>query len=169
MVIFVFCVYSITYSTQLDIAWASAGWWYSHCASVIILYLTVHFHLTWSNFWLHRAESSWEVNYCLANEEILFPLWIFKIHYHVPKNVSLVPVESDWDHTFVPSFLKLHFNNILFFTARSSKWSLPFMFADASDLSAFKLFCLHKILEMVCMDLHIYIYIYTYPHILFSL
>lgn len=39
----------------------------SLCTCHNLRYFTVHFHLTWSNFWLHTAQSSLEVHYCLAN------------------------------------------------------------------------------------------------------
>jgi hypothetical protein len=77
---------------------------------------------------LHAAESFLRSFSCSGSQEIFRLLWNLKVHYHVYKNPSLVPILSQIHPVYIfPSYLSnIHFSIIFPSTSRSSEWFLPF-------------------------------------------
>jgi len=85
-----------------------------------------------SHGYLRGAELIWEVDSCLASQEIPHILWNLNVQYHVHKNPSLIPLLSHINplHILTPYFSKIHFNIILSSMPISPTQSLPSMFSD---------------------------------------
>jgi hypothetical protein len=83
----------------------------------------------------NEQNPSWDVNSRSAYEEISYLLWNPMVHYSFHK--SPVPIMSQIypAHTLLPYSFRTHFNSILSFTHRSSKWYLLFRFFDQNFLS----------------------------------
>jgi hypothetical protein len=74
---------------------------------------------------------SWEANSSSASTGIPRMLWNAKVHCRLHNNPLLVPILNQINslHIIPSYFLKIHFNIILPFTHRSSKWCLSFWFS----------------------------------------
>jgi hypothetical protein len=78
---------------------------------------------------------TWEANSHAASQEIPRLLWNSKVHCHVHRSPSLVPILIQMNpvHILQPYFPTVHSYIILTFTPRSSEWSLPFRFPSETS------------------------------------
>jgi hypothetical protein len=86
-------------------------------------------HLTHS---LMGLSPSWEAANCAATQELPSILWNQKVHYHVHKTPTLIPILSQINliHN-IPSYLSgIQFNIIHPPTSWSYQWSLSFWFSQ---------------------------------------
>jgi hypothetical protein len=79
-----------------------------------------------------KQSPTWEAYTHSSSEEIPRLFWNPKVHYHVHKSPSLVPILSQIKpvHTFSPCFCEIQFNIILPAMPRSSVWLLLNRFRD---------------------------------------
>ena len=72
-----------------------------------------------------QQSHSWEANTCLASQEIPHILWNPKVHYHIHKCPTPIPILSQLDPVLTPTshFLKIHFNIIFPSAQVTPKWA----------------------------------------------
>ena len=83
-----------------------------------------------------KQSPSWEVNRPSATQEIPRNLWYTKVHYSFRKSPPPVPCLSQIDPVHAPPshFSKIHFNIIIPFTPRSSKWPPSLRFSPLNPV-----------------------------------
>ena len=111
-------VYSLTYHRH-----------YTVSVSNLLIYLLTH---------STEQSPSWEANSFSASQEIPRILWNPKFHYRSHTCPPPVPILSQLDPVYTPTFhfLKIYFNIILPSTPGSSKWSLSFKFPHQTPVYA---------------------------------
>ena len=78
----------------------------------------------------NQQSPSWEGKSSPVSQEIPYILWYAKAHYHIHNSppLVLIPSQSHLVHNIPSYFFRIHFNIILLFHPKSSKWPLSFRF-----------------------------------------
>jgi hypothetical protein len=86
--------------------------------------------IPWSRFPLQTLSLSYPKNIRLYGNP--------KVHYRFHNSQPFLPVFNRINpfHNFLPCISNIHYNIVLPFTPRSSKWSLPFGFSDQNFVCA---------------------------------
>jgi len=87
-----------------------------------------------------KQSLSWEAN-SHSESRNTHPLWNPKVHYHVHKNLLLVPILSQMHsvHPSPPYSPNIHSNIIFPSMPMSSNWSFPLRFSDQNFVYIFHL------------------------------